>query len=281
MSTAKDNEGSNIDQKDYWTSVWKNKDTEDYLMNNSHKDDRRILETIIRNETVGNRIMEAGCGLGQWVICLADKGYDVVGLDYSEPTIQRLNQTYPSYKWVVGDITDLRYGNETFDAVLSWGVVEHFVEGPEQALDEAYRILKRGGRLYITVPCNNYLMMLLSPLSLLKRNLTDNRFIRRMRGLDYPRPFYQYEFRKKVFQNYIVSRGFEIEKLEPIAHDFGFALTINNLLRFRRKKPKIFYASNDNSWQGLTLSGRILSSSLKRISSWFTPQEMFIVAKKN
>jgi len=101
-----------------------------------------------------------------------------------------------------------------------------------------------------------------------------------MRGLEYPRPFYQYEFRRKVFQNYIVGSGFEIDKLEPIAHDFGFALTINNLIRFRRKNPTLFHKSRDDSWQGLTSIGRILCSSLNIMTSWFTPHEIFVIATK-
>ena len=110
--------------------------------------------------------------------------------------------------------------------------------------------------------------------------MIDNRFVRRMRSLEYPKPFYQYEFRRTVFQNHVLRSGFEIEKLEPIAHDFGFALTINNLIRFRRKKTKIFHKSKDSSWQGLSLSGRILSSPLNTLSSWFSPHEIFIIAIK-
>jgi len=131
MPIPEDNKYTNVQQKEYWTRVWENRDVEvEDLVKGLEKS--LILKEIIRNEAVGNRIMEAGCGLGQWVVYLTDKGYKVVGLDYSEPTIKRLNQTYPDCEWVVGDITDLQYENESFDAVLSWGVVEHFVEGPQR-----------------------------------------------------------------------------------------------------------------------------------------------------
>ncbi len=51
----------------------------------------------------------------------------------------------------VSDICNLRIPNETFDAVLCTEVLEHVPE-PMNALREAYRILKPGGRLFLTAP---------------------------------------------------------------------------------------------------------------------------------
>ena len=39
--------------------------------------------------------------------------------------------------------------NNSISYYISLGVIEHFAEGPKDALDEAYRVLKPGGRLMI------------------------------------------------------------------------------------------------------------------------------------
>ena len=41
------------------------------------------------------------------------------------------------------------FKNEEFDVYLSFGVVEHFEQGPIKALKEARRVLKKGGDLII------------------------------------------------------------------------------------------------------------------------------------
>ncbi len=53
------------------------------------------------------------------------------------------------------DIYALPYADNTFDAVIYSEVLEH-VEDDQQALREAYRVLKPGGVLAITVPHENY-----------------------------------------------------------------------------------------------------------------------------
>ena len=97
-------------------------------------------------------ILDAGCGLGDWVCFLAHKGYLASGLDYSENIIAKLKKAYPDYEWVHGDIHQLPYDNGSFDGVISWGVIEHREQGPENALKEFYRVLKPGGVAIVTVP---------------------------------------------------------------------------------------------------------------------------------
>jgi len=49
----------------------------------------------------------------------------------------------------------MSFPNDYFDAVVSYGVFEHFEDGAEKALHEHLRVLKPGGNLVITLPYHN------------------------------------------------------------------------------------------------------------------------------
>jgi len=100
----------------------------------------------------GARVLEAGCGLGSWVRFFHSRGLIPTGLDYSEPTVRRLGKSFPELDWVVGDVRRLPFEKETYDIVVSWGVIEHLEEGPIEALKEFHRVLKTGGFLFVSVP---------------------------------------------------------------------------------------------------------------------------------
>jgi len=162
----------------YWSEAW---EKSEYTIEEKIDKDRwhglvysKQLPYILKLTPKGSKIFEAGCGLDQWVIYLRSVGYDITGVDYSEKTIARLREIYPQEKFEVGNILDLKYSDQTFDAVLSWGVVEHIREGPQEALRESYRILRKNGMLYITVPAHRMLQTFLCPLVGIKRFLRKN-----------------------------------------------------------------------------------------------------------
>jgi ubiquinone/menaquinone biosynthesis C-methylase UbiE len=107
---------------------------------------------IRRSIPSGSAVLDAGCGFGEWVCFLSDRGYRPEGLDYSPELTARLRATYPHLKWNTGDITRMPYPDRRFDAVISWGVIEHDEAGPAQALSEFWRVLRPGGVIIVTVP---------------------------------------------------------------------------------------------------------------------------------
>jgi SAM-dependent methyltransferase len=100
-------------------------------------------------------ILEAGCGLGAWVVYLASEGYDIAGIDNDGEVIRRLKEWMPSLKVSKGDILDLPYEDGSVGAIISLGVMEHFEAGCHEALRETYRVLRPGGLLFFTVPLDN------------------------------------------------------------------------------------------------------------------------------
>jgi SAM-dependent methyltransferase len=107
---------------------------------------------IKRNVAKGAAVLDAGCGAGTWVEFLREQGYAAEGLDFSPLLVERLRATYPDTHWTESDIRHMPYGDGRFDAIVSWGVIEHNEDGPAAALREFSRILKPGGLAIVTVP---------------------------------------------------------------------------------------------------------------------------------
>jgi ubiquinone/menaquinone biosynthesis C-methylase UbiE len=110
---------------------------------------------IQRHVPAGGAVLDAGCGFGEWVSFLSRKGYRPEGVDFSKELIARLSETYPLLRWTHGDVTHLPYADGAFDAVVSWGVIEHDEAGPATALVEFNRVLKPGGVAILTVPIDS------------------------------------------------------------------------------------------------------------------------------
>jgi len=65
--------------------------------------------------------------------------------------IVNLDITLSEYVDIVGDAHILPFADETFDGIICTSVLEH-VWNPVKVVNEIYRILKKGGKIYIEVP---------------------------------------------------------------------------------------------------------------------------------
>jgi ubiquinone/menaquinone biosynthesis C-methylase UbiE len=95
-------------------------------------------------------ILDIGCGAGTYVRSLAKLGYRAVGLDYSLPSLQRaVAADQPKAgKYIAAEAYHLPFRNESFDMVISMGVLQ-VLTNPEEALGEMVRVLRPGGWLLI------------------------------------------------------------------------------------------------------------------------------------
>lgn len=103
----------------------------------------------------GAKLLDGGCGQGLWTVAYAQRGFDVTGMDLSRTTIATVQRIFPEQRFVVGDIRETGFPDNHFDLYFSWGTFEHFELGLGGPLREAYRVVKPGGYLVITVPFQN------------------------------------------------------------------------------------------------------------------------------
>jgi SAM-dependent methyltransferase len=100
----------------------------------------------------GKRVLELGCGAGQWSRSLAADGAIVVGLDLSEAQLAAAARAMDTarYPLVQGAAEHLPFASDSFDLVfcdhggLSWAP-------PHLAVPQAARVLRPGGRLVFNV----------------------------------------------------------------------------------------------------------------------------------
>lgn len=97
---------------------------------------------------VGKRVLEAGCGGGGYVDFLSRKGLEVVGVDRHEQFIQNAPKQGFRGEYIQADVTNLPFGDKTFDCTYSFDVLEHVDD--LLAIRELARVTVR--RLIFTVP---------------------------------------------------------------------------------------------------------------------------------
>lgn len=120
-------------------------------------------QTIVRKyfNASTDRILDVGCGTGRTIRVLADRGYDVTGIDVSEPMVHAASELYPDLDVKVGDATDLTFEDEAFEAVLfSYSGLDAIRPETQRmvALEEIRRVLKPRG--IFAFSSNNWLYSL-------------------------------------------------------------------------------------------------------------------------
>ena len=104
-------------------------------------------------------ILDIGAGTGRYSVPLALEGYDVSAVELVKHNLGRLKQKTDRVKAYQGNALKLkRFEDDMFDVTLLFGPMYH-LHGPDeklQALMEAKRVTKPGGRILVAYIMNEY-----------------------------------------------------------------------------------------------------------------------------
>lgn len=154
--------------------------------------------------------LEAGSGLSAIVITLRKLGYDVRGLDYAVNALRESRRYDPSLPLAAGDVHRLPYRDNCFGSYLSFGVLEHFEHGMLPALQEAFRVVKPGGVIVLTIPYPNIIY-----------RLVQFRRKRAQSGLLTDDSFFESAYTRRQLNDVVTEAGFNVEICQATSHAFA------------------------------------------------------------
>ncbi|OGO78609.1 MAG: ubiquinone biosynthesis methyltransferase UbiE [Clostridiales bacterium GWB2_37_7] len=100
----------------------------------------------------GMKVLDVGCGTGNFSIKLAQQGCKVIGIDISDEMLDIARTKAEKQKLDIEfcnmDVYNLQFETGCFDAVFSMAAFE-FIVKPQAALDEMMRVTKKGGQIFV------------------------------------------------------------------------------------------------------------------------------------
>ncbi len=191
---------------DFWDEQWNVANFRKAIEAGRHE--RFVSRTTTRYIFAGKgkRILEGGCGKGNFVYSLSCRGYDAYGVDFAEKTVARINSAMPELNVIVADVRKLPFENNYFDGYWSLGVIEHFYEGYNKIAEEMARVIKPGGYLFLTFPY-------MSPLRRLKAKFESYPPLSHQETE--PDGFYQFALDSTQTRKYFERLGFECVQEKP------------------------------------------------------------------
>lgn len=110
--------------------------------------------------TIGenDRVLDAGCGFGEYTVWALSAKARVWAFDYSEEmthwtTTMISHAGYRAEAVTQDSVTAIPYPDESFDVVFCLAVLDHLAaDDRRKAMQELSRVLKPGGTLYLDVP---------------------------------------------------------------------------------------------------------------------------------
>jgi 2-polyprenyl-3-methyl-5-hydroxy-6-metoxy-1,4-benzoquinol methylase len=111
---------------------------------------RRALRAMYLGDLKPGKLLEVGSGAGRFLHRMHRAGWIVQGTDFDPAVAARVQRKY-GLRVDIGNLVDLCYAADAFDAVAMSQVLEH-VHDPVALLKECHRVLRPGARLVLTTP---------------------------------------------------------------------------------------------------------------------------------
>lgn len=188
-------------REEFWTEHWGGHSVEELLAIARLSP---LTPLITRALPAHGRVLEAGCGLGQYVLLLREHGWQAMGADWSVDALAACRRVGPA-PLAAMELRALAVRDGAVAAYVSLGVVEHDPDGPDAILAEARRVLAPGGVIVVSVPYLNGVRWLAAPY--LRRR---GRRIAERGG-----SFYQYAFSRGELMDVLRRHGFTTRAAHP------------------------------------------------------------------
>jgi SAM-dependent methyltransferase len=105
---------------------------------------------LVRAMRRSGDLLDVGCGDGAFLQAAQAAGYRCAGTELSAWAANRVRQQL-GLAVTTGSLRSARRAKHAFDLITMWHVLEHLVD-PRGDLDEAWRLLRPGGTLFVAVP---------------------------------------------------------------------------------------------------------------------------------
>lgn len=141
--------GSNYSEREYLT-----KEYFDEIEKHRYFTHPWILDTINSLDLQGKKVLEIGCGMGTDHLAMARKGGIMHTVDLTPRNLEITRERFKQYGYrtqlALGDAEFLPYPTNSMDFVYSFGVIHHSPD-TDKIISEIHRVLKPGGKCYVTV----------------------------------------------------------------------------------------------------------------------------------
>ncbi|MBU1689235.1 MAG: class I SAM-dependent methyltransferase [Gammaproteobacteria bacterium] len=193
----------NANNKDYWTKRWSDIPA-DAPMENSGVYPLKYAQMTVQDKA--GKILEAGCGAGRVLRYYHDRGYDIIGIDFIDVAIGKLKNMDPTLQAEVGDITRLRFADQSFKYVLAFGLYHNLEHGLDQAIQETHRVLEKDGLVCASFRADN-----------IQTQLTDWLADRKNRGsANGKKAFHKMNLTRSEYEQLFTRAGFTIDFVGPV-----------------------------------------------------------------
>ena len=118
-----------------------------------------LVELVEKKRIQKGKALDICCGAGTNTVYLAEKGFEVTGIDISSKAIEyakrKAKQANVKIDFKVQNFLDLPFGDEKFDFVFDMGCFHHVeIEDRPKFIKGVHRVLKNGGNYLLT--CFSY-----------------------------------------------------------------------------------------------------------------------------
>lgn len=129
----------------------------DFVENAFNGKVNKEITQYVASLTDGNDdVLECACGTGMFSLPIARRCRSLIATDFADKMLaiaQKKCRHQPNVIFKKADITSLDYADESFDKIVAANVI-HLLDDPRKALDELWRVCRRGGVIIIPTYIN-------------------------------------------------------------------------------------------------------------------------------